>query len=148
MRDQLKIPSDLEDADEDDDYGDEDLDGNQVNEDDEFEQFGGADKDDDRGFEDQVFALAKENNEMQDPKLNASKPANYANPDMLDRISKLEDAMLGKDSKKAWQMTGEATANNRPVGSLLETVLDFNTATKLPPTITQERSNNIEAMIK
>jgi U3 small nucleolar RNA-associated protein MPP10 len=45
-------------------------------------------------------------------------------------------------------MTGEATANNRPVGSLLETVLDFNTATKLPPTITQERSNNIEAMIK
>ena len=73
---------------------------------------------------------------------------NFANPEMLDRISKLEDAMLGKDSKKAWQMTGEATANNRPVGSLLETVLDFNTATKLPPTITQERSNNIETMIK
>ena len=64
MRDQLKIPSDLEDADEDDDYGDEDLDGNQVNEDEEFEQFGGADRDDDRGLEDQVFALAKENNEM------------------------------------------------------------------------------------
>ena len=45
-------------------------------------------------------------------------------------------------------MLGEATAQSRPVGSLLETVLDFNTATKLPPTITQERSSNIEAMIK
>ena len=43
MRDQLKIPSDLEDADEDDDYGDEDLEGKRlVDEDEEFEQFGGA----------------------------------------------------------------------------------------------------------
>lgn len=64
------------------------------------------------------------------------KPADYANSEMLDRINKLEEGMLGKDSKKAWQMTGEATAASRPVGSLLETVLDFNTATKLPPTIT------------
>jgi hypothetical protein len=65
MRDQLKIPSDLEDADEDDDYGDVDLDVNQVNEYEVFEKFGGADdRDDDRGLEDQVFALAKENNEM------------------------------------------------------------------------------------
>ena len=142
MRDQLKIPSDLEDADEDDDYGDEDLDGNQVDEDEEFQQFGDNDQ------EDQVFALAKENNEMQDPHSLNTKVKDFSNPEMLDRIAKLEDGMLGKDTKKAWQMTGEATASSRPVGSLLETVLDFNTATKLPPTITQERSNNIEAMIK
>jgi hypothetical protein len=42
---------------------------------------------------------------MQDPQVAASKdtkPVNYANPEMLDRISKLEDGMLGKDSKKLW----------------------------------------------
>ncbi len=52
------------------------------------------------------------------------------------------------DSKKGWQLKGEATASERPVGSLLETLLDFNTASKLPPTITQERSTTIETLIK
>ena len=102
MRDQLKIPSDLEDADEDDDYGDEDLEGKQVNEDDEFEQFGGQDAD---VAEDEVFALAKEHNEMQDhSSLNEviKKPVEYANSEMLDRITRLEDGMMGKDSKKSW----------------------------------------------
>jgi U3 small nucleolar RNA-associated protein MPP10 len=135
MRDQLKIPSDLEDADEDDDYGDEDLEGKRlVDEDEEFEQFGGAGADNN---EDEVFALAKEHNEMQDPlSLNGGiekKPVDYANSEMLDRISKLESNMLGSSK---WELKGEATATQRPVGSLLETVLDFNTATKLPPTIT------------
>ena len=51
MRDQLRIPSDLEDADEDDDYGEEDLEGRRVgvDEDEEFEQFGG-DGAEDRGI--------------------------------------------------------------------------------------------------
>ena len=45
---------------------------------------------------------------MQDPySLNVDedkkkKPTDYANAEMLDRINKLEDAMLGKDNKKSW----------------------------------------------
>lgn len=56
----------------------------------------------------------------------------------------------GKDnvSKKGWQLLGEATASARPVNSLLAEHLDFNTASKLPPVITQEKSTSIEAMIK
>jgi len=49
---------------------------------------------------------------------------------------------------KAWTMTGEATARERPINSLLEVHLDFNTATKLPPTITKESTSNIENLIK
>ena len=56
----------------------------------------------------------------------------------------------GKDpiSKKGWQLLGEANANARPVNSLLAEHLDFNTASKLPPVITQEKSTSIEALIK
>lgn len=49
---------------------------------------------------------------------------------------------------KDWQMTGEVKAKERPVNSLLEVHLDFNTATKLPPTITKETTNAIEALVK
>lgn len=49
---------------------------------------------------------------------------------------------------KQWQMTGEATAVERPLNSLLDVHLDFNAATKLPPTITKEVTNKIEDLIK
>lgn len=49
---------------------------------------------------------------------------------------------------KNWQMLGEAGAKLRPINSLLEEVLDFNIASKLPPTITQEKTNSIESVIK
>lgn len=49
---------------------------------------------------------------------------------------------------KAWTLTGEATARERPKDSLLNVHLDFNTATKLPPVITKETTNAIEALIK
>ena len=45
-------------------------------------------------------------------------------------------------------MTGEATAVERPLNSLLDVHLDFNAATKLPPTITKEVTNKIEDLIK
>jgi len=45
-------------------------------------------------------------------------------------------------------MQGEVMAKERPVNSLLQEHLDFNTATKLPPVITKEKSDNIEAIIK
>lgn len=171
--DQIKIPSDLEDADEDDDFGsDRDIGGSKkkkknkklANEDDEFNQFNDIDdhdEDDDMSEdmvapednENQVFNLAKENNEMKDPhSLNQTKkPVSYTNSEMVSKIEKLEDQMVsGKDpvTKRGWQLQGEATSNSRPMNSLLAEHLDFNTASKLPPTITQEKSTSIEAVIK
>ena len=71
---------------------------------------------------------------------------------MVYRIQRLEDQMMtngGGDVKlKPWQLTGEVAAKARPINSLLQEHLDFNTVSKLPPTITQEKSTNIEAMIK
>jgi len=49
---------------------------------------------------------------------------------------------------KEWQLTGEVRAADRPKDSLLQVHVDFNTATKLPPTITRETTNGIEALIK
>lgn len=49
--------------------------------------------------------MARENKEMVDPKLEAAAP-NYANPEMIGRIEKLENSMLlGKDTsteRKGW----------------------------------------------
>ena len=164
MRDQIKIPSDIEDAE--DEYGGEDEESQEegeaeVDEDEEFGQF--AEEDD---VENDVFNLAKENNEMGDPKslnkakvedvaagaLSTKKAVEYANKEMIGRIEKLEDSMVGGQQNgreaKSWQLTGEVQSKARPVNSLLEQYLDFDTVSKLPPTITQEKSTNIETMIK
>ena len=45
-------------------------------------------------------------------------------------------------------MQGEVTAHARALNSLLEEHLDFNISSKLPPTITQEKTSNVEQMIK
>lgn len=45
-------------------------------------------------------------------------------------------------------MLGEARAAERPQNSLLNVHLDFNTATKVPPTITKETTTAIDALIK
>lgn len=62
----------------------------------------------------------------------------FVNDDMIDKIEKIEDEMM---NPKPWEMAGEATAKDRPINSLLEVHLDFNAATKLPPTITKETTN-------
>jgi len=69
-----------------------------------------------------VFALARENKELQ-----------FANSEMINKINKIEDEMM--DQKK-WQMKGEIDCKDRNYNSLLEEYLDFDTATKLPPQIT------------
>ena len=45
-------------------------------------------------------------------------------------------------------MIGEATNKERPMNSLLDVHLEFNAATKLPPTITKEVTIKIEELIK
>ncbi|KAI7897800.1 U3 small nucleolar ribonucleoprotein complex, subunit Mpp10 [Cokeromyces recurvatus] len=49
---------------------------------------------------------------------------------------------------KHWTLRGEATANIRPVNSLLEEDLEFEHANKPVPVITQETTNTLEEMIK
>ncbi|KAI9486251.1 MAG: U3 small nucleolar ribonucleoprotein complex, subunit Mpp10 [Benjaminiella poitrasii] len=49
---------------------------------------------------------------------------------------------------KHWTLRGEATANIRPVNSLLEEDLEFEHANKPVPVITQEITNTLEEMIK
>ena len=50
--------------------------------------------------------------------------------------------------EKTWQMKGEVQCKDRAYNSLLEEYLDFDTATKIPPQITQETTNKLEALIK
>ena len=45
-------------------------------------------------------------------------------------------------------MKGEVQVKDRQYNSLLEEYVDFDTATKVPPQITKETTNQIEALIK
>lgn len=60
-------------------------------------------------------------------------------------IRRLEAASV---KKRDWTLSGEARAADRPINSLLEEDLDFERAGKPVPVITNEVSEDIEAMIK
>lgn len=60
-------------------------------------------------------------------------------------IRKLEAANV---AKRDWTLSGEARAADRPINSLLEEDLDFERAGKPVPVITNEVSEDIEALIK
>ncbi|KAK4691059.1 U3 small nucleolar RNA-associated protein MPP10, partial [Lecanoromycetidae sp. Uapishka_2] len=60
-------------------------------------------------------------------------------------IKKLESAAV---AKRDWTLSGEARAADRPINSLLEEDLEFERAGKPIPVITQEVSEDIEALIK
>lgn len=60
-------------------------------------------------------------------------------------IRRLEAASV---AKRDWTLSGEARATDRPINSLLEEDLDFERAGKPVPVITNEVSEDIEAMIK
>jgi U3 small nucleolar RNA-associated protein MPP10 len=64
---------------------------------------------------------------------------------LLSEIRKLEAENV---AKRSWTMSGEARAADRPLNSLLEEDLDFERAGKPVPVITQEISEDIEALIK
>ena len=117
----LRMPMDLQDDEEED------------------EEEGEAEKSegqaDGEDFENDVFALARENKEMK----------TYANQEMVDKIEKIENEMM--DEKK-WTLKGEVGCKDRNYNSLLEEYVDFDTVTKLPPQITKETTSNIESMIK
>lgn len=64
---------------------------------------------------------------------------------LAEEISKMESELV---AKRAWVLSGEASAASRPVNSLLEEDLDFEHAGKPVPVITEEVSEEIEDLVK
>ncbi|NXX91978.1 MPP10 protein, partial [Centropus bengalensis] len=64
---------------------------------------------------------------------------------MSKKIKNLEEQLL---EEKPWQLTGEVTAQKRPENSLLEEMLLFDHAVRMPPVITEETTLRLEDMIK
>ena len=60
------------------------------------------------------------------------------------KISKMEEAAVGD---KTWQMGGEVTAPVRPENSLLSEHLEYDTAAKQAPVVTEEVSRKLEDII-
>ncbi|KAL8711375.1 MAG: hypothetical protein Q9220_004272 [cf. Caloplaca sp. 1 TL-2023] len=64
---------------------------------------------------------------------------------LVEEIRRLEAASV---AKRDWTLSGEARAADRPMNSLLEEDLEFERAGKPVPVITNEVSEDIEALIK
>ncbi|KAH8887745.1 Mpp10 protein [Thozetella sp. PMI_491] len=64
---------------------------------------------------------------------------------LSEEIRKLESELV---AQRAWTMSGEAAAPDRPLNSLLEEDIEFEHAGKPLPVITEEISESIEALIK
>lgn len=64
---------------------------------------------------------------------------------LSEEIRKMESELV---AKRAWTLSGEASASMRPQNSLLEHDLDFEHAGKPIPVITEETSEEIEDLVK
>ncbi|KHJ48422.1 hypothetical protein D918_01693 [Trichuris suis] len=64
---------------------------------------------------------------------------------LKDRVIRLEEENL---APKPWELVGEVSALVRPENSLLDKSLLFDRATRLPPVITPESTERLEAIIK
>ena len=109
----LVIPEDVDD----DAYGME-MEGDEEGEGELDEgRFGEGQGEEDVDAENDIFGLARENQEMKAPTI--------ANQEMFEKMDKIEDEMM---EGRGWQMKGEARCKDRNYNSLLEEVLDFDTA--------------------
>ncbi|XP_029353376.1 U3 small nucleolar ribonucleoprotein MPP10 isoform X2 [Echeneis naucrates] len=64
---------------------------------------------------------------------------------MSEKIQELEKAAL---AEKPWQLSGEVTAQTRPENSMLEEDVEFEQASRMAPTITEETTLQLEDIIK
>ncbi|KAI4266589.1 MAG: hypothetical protein L6R38_008661 [Xanthoria sp. 2 TBL-2021] len=99
-------------------------------------------------FEDHLSAGEdSETNSVIDPGDPRSRRSNHERRQakIAEEIRKLEAANV---AKRDWTLSGEARAADRPINSLLEEDLEFERAGKPVPVITNEVSEDIEALIK
>ncbi|KAL8659420.1 MAG: hypothetical protein Q9226_000447 [Calogaya cf. arnoldii] len=99
-------------------------------------------------FEDDLSAGEdSEANSVIDPGDPRSRRSNHERRQakLAEEIRKLEAANV---AKRDWTLSGEARAADRPINSLLEEDLEFERAGKPVPVITNEVSEDIEALIK
>ncbi|MCJ1229111.1 U3 snoRNP protein [Toensbergia leucococca] len=100
-------------------------------------------------FEDDVSAKSASSNAPSDtdPSNPLSRRSNHQKRQaaLASEIRRLEAASV---AKRDWTLSGEARAADRPINSLLEEDLDFERAGKPLPVITNEISEDIEALIK
>lgn len=86
------------------------------------------------------------NNEEPEDDLNEPKSSHEVRQERLkNKIQKMEEDML---NEKSWQMKGEIKSETRPQNSLLEEVLEFDSATRPAPIITESVSMRLEDIIK
>ncbi|KAL8859552.1 MAG: hypothetical protein Q9178_003951 [Gyalolechia marmorata] len=99
-------------------------------------------------FEDDLSAGEdSEANSIIDPGDPRSRRSNHERRQakLAEEIRRLEAANV---AKRDWTLSGEARAADRPINSLLEEDLEFERAGKPVPVITNEVSEDIEALIK
>ncbi|KAL9001105.1 MAG: hypothetical protein Q9169_000288 [Polycauliona sp. 2 TL-2023] len=99
-------------------------------------------------FEDDLSAGDEsESNSVLDPGDPRSRRSNHERRQakLAEEIRKLEAVNV---AKRDWTLSGEARAADRPINSLLEEDLEFERAGKPVPVITNEVSEDIEALIK
>ena len=99
-------------------------------------------------FEDDLSAGEdSEANSVLDPGDPRSRRSNHERRQakLAEEIRRLEAANV---AKRDWTLSGEARAADRPINSLLEEDLEFERAGKPVPVITNEVSEDIEALIK
>ena len=99
VRGTLKIPKDVIGDEDDDDDDDEGLLGESEEK---GEGFGEDENESEEDFENDVFAMARENKEMGDT--TASEGPNFANTELFKTMNKIEDDMM---EDKKWQLKGE-----------------------------------------
>ena len=139
VRDELKMPDDLEGDYDDEEEGEEEGlfpedNGSDFPVDEEYEQKLAAPKkavaeSDEDDLMERVFEQANDNREMDIVEQILNSKGEFINQEKLKQIEAIEDEMM---NPKEWQLTGEARASDRPKDSLLHVHLDFNNATKLP----------------
>ncbi|XP_028299102.1 U3 small nucleolar ribonucleoprotein MPP10 [Gouania willdenowi] len=64
---------------------------------------------------------------------------------MSEKIKEMENAAL---ADKPWQLSGEVTAQTRPENSMLEEDVEFEQASRMAPTMTEETTLQLEDIIK
>jgi U3 small nucleolar RNA-associated protein MPP10 len=143
------LADDLEDIEAEDEEGalDMELMGGDFDEDEDDEDDDGGGDDDD-GDEsalgggikyDQFFDAPEGNNN------NTNKKSSNKKKGLEEKIAELEDQIVGA---KPWQLRGEVDSRKRPLNSLLEEHVEFETAIKQAPVITEEVTMALEDIIK